>query len=121
MNWARYGADFMAANEPEAATGFVEGWGFKISPGQELHRTGAAMLPSRHFARADTRSWFGAQDTCMCSGEIVLLIEIDDQPRLLRLPSQRRLGSRARGRQVHRGESSDPAEMRRCLFTRLGN
>jgi hypothetical protein len=79
----------MAANEPEAAAGFVDGSEFKISPGQELHRRGAAMLPSRHFARADTRSWFGAQDIYMCSGEIAALIEIGEEPRLLRLPSQR--------------------------------
>jgi hypothetical protein len=26
----------MAANEPEAATGVVEGWEFKISPGQDF-------------------------------------------------------------------------------------
>src|SRR5438105_15875221 len=28
-----------------------------------LHRLGAAMLPAQHSARADTRSWFSAQDT----------------------------------------------------------
>jgi hypothetical protein len=31
----------MAANEPEAATGFVEGSEFKISPGQDF--TGSAL------------------------------------------------------------------------------
>jgi hypothetical protein len=81
----------MAANEPEAGTGLVDGWEFKIVTWVGLHRPGAARLPSRHFARADTRSWFGAQDTCMCSGEIVVLIEIGDEARLLRLPSGRGL------------------------------
>jgi hypothetical protein len=77
----------MAANEPEAATGLVEGSEFKIVTWVGLHRPGAAMRPTRHVARADTRSGFGAQDTYMSSGEIAGLIEIGDQPRLLRLPS----------------------------------
>src|SRR6188472_3273351 len=110
----------MAANEPEAATGFVEGSGFKISPGQDFTASAIAMLPTRHSTRADTRSRFGAQDTWRCSGvEIMGLIEIGEGPRLLRLPSQRRLGLRARGGNVHAGESGEPAEMPVRLFMGL--
>jgi hypothetical protein len=35
----------MASNEPEAATGFVDGWEFKISPGRDF--TGPALQGGR--------------------------------------------------------------------------
>src|SRR6478752_7627195 len=100
----------MAANEPEAAAGLFEGCEFKIPPGQGF--TGSALRCSRCFACADTRSRSRTQATYMWipSCKIVALVEIGDQSRLLRLPSERRLGSRARCRHVHRGESGDPAE-----------
>src|SRR5439155_17730904 len=53
--------------------------------------------------------------------EIAGLIEIGEESRLLRLPSQRRSGSLARGGDVHAGESGEPAEMRRCLVRGLGD
>jgi hypothetical protein len=34
MNWSRYGTDFIAANEPDATTGFW-GRGFKRAPGSD--------------------------------------------------------------------------------------
>src|SRR5438270_11055511 len=37
MNWRRYGTDFIAANEPDATTGFW-GTGFKRAPGWGLSR-----------------------------------------------------------------------------------
>src|SRR5690242_16909191 len=99
----------MAANEPEATTGFGKGSGGNTSPRQDFTASGIAWSPMRHFTCADTRSGFGAQDTWVCSGvEIVGLIEIGEQPRLLRLPSQRRSGPRARGGNVHAGESGEP-------------
>src|SRR6185369_164629 len=91
----------------------------KISPGQDFN--GPAMLLGRHFARADTRSRFGAQDTWACSGEIVGLIEIGEEPRLLRLPSQHRPRPRARTRDVHAREPGEPAEMAGRLFGSLGD
>src|SRR4029079_5117856 len=111
----------MAANEPDAATGFVEGSGVNTSPGQDFSASAIATSPTRHFTCADTRSRFGAQDTWQCSSvEIIGLIEIGEEPRLLRLPSQRRSGPRARGGNVHAGESGEPAEMPVRLFMGLG-
>src|SRR6185295_20003132 len=51
MNWSRYGTDFIAANDPDATTGFW-GRGFKRSPGWD---------PWGH-----TRSPPAAQDTWVC-------------------------------------------------------
>src|SRR4029078_10356672 len=111
----------MAANEPDAATGFVEGSGVNTSPGQDFTASAIATSPTRHFTCADTRSRFGARDTWMCSGvEIMGLIEIGEETRLLRRPSQRRSGPRARGGNVHARENGEPAAMTRRLLTGPG-
>jgi len=49
MNWSRYGTDFIAANDPEATTGFW-GRGFKRAPEKELNRPyTVAAGRSRHL------------------------------------------------------------------------
>jgi hypothetical protein len=54
----------MAANEPDAATGFVEGWEVNTSPGQDFPGSALQMLPIRHLlapihARGSALKTFG--------------------------------------------------------------
>jgi hypothetical protein len=42
----------MAANEPDAATGFVEGSEVNTSPGQDFTASAIATSPTRHFTCA---------------------------------------------------------------------
>jgi hypothetical protein len=39
----------MAANEPDAATGFVDGWEVNTSPGQDFTGSALQTLPTRHL------------------------------------------------------------------------